>query len=70
VIKPERRTAYARKCDGLRRWLFPVMTQTGFSRPFCISLVEVHGRHLSASRNKRSGATFRFVLPFHQEDAL
>ena len=70
MIKPERRTAYARKCDGLRRSSFPAMTQTGFSRPFCISLVEVHERHLSASRNKGPGATFQFVLPFHQEDAL
>ncbi|WP_376708236.1 ATP-binding protein [Bradyrhizobium cenepequi] len=35
----------------------------------CRSILEAHGGRVSASRSRGPGATFQFVLPFHQEDA-
>ena len=58
------------KADRLFKAFFtPKCSGMGMGRSIYRSIMEAHGRQLSAFGDGGSGATFQFVLPLHQEDA-
>jgi signal transduction histidine kinase len=41
----------------------------GMGLSICCSIIEAHGGRVWAAPNLPQGATFRFTVPLHQEDA-